>query len=192
MNNLVTRRWYPLLHMRPGPLHLLCVSALLTTALTTGAQSASPSNAGSQPKTVTFDAATAALVLQAHGQGVQIYTCTKAADWAWKLKAPDATLFDREGKVIGKHFAGPTWRLKDGSEVQGKAVQVRQQPGTIPWLIVAAHSTGGKGRLSHVDIVRRTDTQGGSAPSTGCDAAHAGAEVRIPYSAIYSFFDTNK
>ena len=162
-------------------------------AITTGAQSASASGAASQAKTVTFEGAqTATLVLQAHGQGVQIYTCVKDPDWTWKLKAPDATLFDHEGKVIGKHFAGPTWQLKDGSEVQGKALQVRQQPGTIPWLIVAVHSTGAQGRLSHVDIVRRTDTQGGSAPSTGCDAAHAAAEVRIPYTATYSFFDTKK
>jgi len=162
-------------------------------APTMGAQSASASGAASPAKTVTFEGAqTATLVLQAHGQGVQIYTCVKDPDWTWKLKAPDATLFDHEGKVIGKHFAGPTWRLKDGSEVQGKALQVRQQPGTIPWLIVVVHSTGGQGRLSHVDIVRRTDTQGGAAPSTGCDTAHAAAEVRIPYSATYSFFDTKK
>ena len=24
------------------------------------------------------------------------------------------------GKVIGKHFAGPTWQLTDGSEIKGK------------------------------------------------------------------------
>ena len=146
-----------------------------------------------QGKTVHFDgSSTATLVLQARGEGVQIYTCTKDADWVWKLKAPDATLFDQDGKAIGRHFAGPTWRLNDGSEVQGKVLEVRQQPGTIPWLILAGHSTGGEGRLSHIDVVRRTNTQGGLAPSSGCDAAHPGAEVRIPYSATYSFFDTKK
>jgi hypothetical protein len=193
MNNRFTRWWYSRLQMRPRPLQILCLSPLLAIAITTAAQSASATGAASQGKTVTFDGAqTATLVLQAHGQGAQIYTCVKDADWAWKLKAPDATLFDHKGKIIGKHFAGPTWQLKDGSEVQGKALQVRQQPGTIPWLIVAVHSTGAQGRLSHVDIVRRTDTHGGAAPSTGCDVAHQGAEVRIPYSATYSFFDTKK
>ncbi|HEX4020223.1 MAG TPA: DUF3455 domain-containing protein [Acidobacteriaceae bacterium] len=163
-------------------------------AFTAGAQPAStPQTPGAQGKTVHFDgASTATLVLQARGKGVQIYTCVKNAAWSWKLKAPQATLFDPDGKAIGKHFAGPTWRLTDGSEVQGKLLKARQQPGTIPWLIVSARSTGSEGRLSQVDIVRRTDTQGGSAPSTGCDAAHAGAEVRIPYSATYSFFDTKK
>jgi hypothetical protein len=108
------------------------------------------------------------------------------------LKAPDATLLDQDGKAIGKHFAGPTWRLNDGSEVQGKLLETRQQPGTIPWLILSARSTGSEGRLSQVDVVRRTETRGGLAPSTGCDAAHSGAEARIPYSATYSFFDTKK
>ncbi len=163
-------------------------------AFTAAAQPVSaPQAPGAQAKTVHFDgSSTATLVLQARGVGVQIYTCMKEADWAWKLKAPDATLFDQDGKAIGKHFAGPTWRLNDGSEAQGKVLEVRQQPGTIPWLILAVHLTGGEGRLSQVDVVRRTETRGGLAQSTGCDAAHAGAEVRIPYSATYSFFDTKK
>jgi Protein of unknown function (DUF3455) len=187
-------RWYPQLEMRLGPLPVLFLSAALSIAVTTGARSQSaPPSSGAQPGTVHFDnSSTATLILQARGEGVQVYTCTKDADWAWKLKAPDATLFDSDGKAIGKHFAGPTWRLNDGSEVQGKAIETQQQPGTIPWLILAAHSTGGQGRLSQVDVVRRIDTHGGAAPSTGCDAEHAGAEVRIPYSAIYSFFDTKK
>ena len=150
--------------------------------------------AGSAPQTdgksVRFDdSSTATLVLQARGEGVQIYTCTKDADWAWKLKGPEATLFDEKHQAIGKHFAGPTWRLDDGSEVQGKVLENQPHAGTIPWLILAAKSTGGAGRLSKVDAVRRTETQGGLAPSTGCDAEHAGAETRVPYSATYSFFD---
>ena len=161
---------------------------------TVGAQGISaPQAAGAQAKTVHFDgSSTATLVLQARGDGVQIYTCLKDADWAWKLKAPEARLLDQEGKAIGKHFAGPTWRLNDGSEVQGKPLEVRKQSGTIPWLILSARSTGSEGRLSRVDVVRRTETRGGLPPSTGCDAAHAGVEVRVPYSATYSFFDTKK
>lgn len=175
--------------MRPGPLQVVCLSGLIALAFTAGAQPAS----APQAKTVHFDgSSTATLVLQAHGEGVQIYTCVKDADWAWKLKAPDATLLDQDGTAIGKHFAGPTWRLNDGSEVQGKVLEIRQQPGTIPWLILSARSTGGEGRLSQVDVVRRTETRGGSAPSAGCDAAHAGVEVRVPYSATYSFFNTKK
>jgi hypothetical protein len=173
-------------------LHTSFASALLAMALIASAQVASPSNAPeAQSKTVRFDdSSTATLVLQVRAEGVQIYTCVKDADWAWKFKAPEATLFDEKHQAIGKHFAGPAWRLDDGSEVQGKLVESKPQPGTIPWLILSAKSTGSEGRLSHVNAVRRSDTQGGSAPSEGCDAQHAGAEARVPYSAAYSFFDT--
>lgn len=181
--------------MRSSPLQALCLSGLLAMAFTAKAQPASATQAPeAQAKTIHFDgsSSTAMTVLRARGVGVQIYTCMKDADWAWKLKAPDATLFDQHGKSIGKHLAGPTWHLDDGSEVQGKVLETRQQHGTIPWLILAVHSTGGEGLLSQVDVVRRTETKGGLAPSTGCDSAHAKAEVRIPYSASYTFFDTKK
>jgi hypothetical protein len=180
--------------MRKRTLQAFCLSAIMAMAFTTNAQSVPAAQVpGSQAKSVDFDnSSNVTLVLEFRGEGVQIYTCVKDADWAWKLKAPDATLLDQDGKAIGKHFAGPTWRLDDGSEVQGKVLQVRQQPGTIPWLILSAQSIGSEGRLSQVDVVRRTSTRGGLAPSNGCDAAHAGAEARIPYSASYSFFDTKK
>jgi hypothetical protein len=166
------------------------VVGLLVIAAAAQGQVASP-GMGSQGKTVRFDdSSTATLVLQARGEGVQIYTCAKGDDWAWKFKGPEATLFDENHHAIGKHSAGPTWRLDDGSEVQGKVVESKPQAGTIPWLILTAKSTGGEGRLSRVDAVRRTETQGGLAPSTGCDAQHDGVEVRVPYSATYSFFDT--
>jgi hypothetical protein len=171
---------------------LFFLSGLLVAACVAHAQVAPISPpAGTQGKTVHFDgSSTATLVLQARGEGVQIYTCMKDADWAWKLKAPEATRFDENHHAIGKHFAGPTWRLDDGSEVQGKLLESKQQAGTIPWLILSARPTGGEGRLSQVDAVRRSETQGGLAPSTGCDAQHTGVEVRVPYSATYSFFDT--
>jgi hypothetical protein len=165
---------------------------MIALALIAHAQDSSQSPpTGALKKTVRFDdASTAALVLQARGEGVQIYACVKDADWAWKLKGPDAILFDEKHQPIGTHFAGPTWRLKDGSELKGTVLTSKPQPGTIPWLILAAKSTGGEGRLSHVDVVRRSDTQGGLAPTSVCDAQYTGGDVRVPYSATYSFFDT--
>ena len=63
------------------------------------------------------------LLLQAHATGDQIYTCkSEAAQFTWTLKAPDARLFDQDGKAFGKHFAGPSWEANDGSRVSGKAV----------------------------------------------------------------------
>jgi Protein of unknown function (DUF3455) len=180
------------MQMKMRMAQLFLVSGLLAASCVAHAQAASlPLPAETKGETVQFDgSSTAKLVLQVRGEGVQIYTCMKDADWEWKLKAPDAALFDDNHHAIGKHFAGPTWRLDDGSEVQGKLLESKQQTGTIPWLILSARSTGSEGLLSHVDSVRRTDTQGGLAPSNGCDAQHAGIETRIPYSATYSFFDT--
>jgi hypothetical protein len=122
-----------------------------------------------QGKIVRFDeSSTAILVLRARGEGVQIYACVKGDDWAWKLKGPEATLFDEKHKAIGKHFAGPTWRLDDGSEVQGKMVESKPQVGTIPWLILYGEvDRRRRARLSRVDAVRRTETQGGVAPTDG-------------------------
>src|SRR5215472_9699607 len=62
------------------------------------------------------------VVLVAHASGSQIYVCQAGADgkMAWTLKAPEAELRDDKGVVIGKHYAGPTWKLNDGSEVTGK------------------------------------------------------------------------
>src|SRR6266487_5720848 len=61
-------------------------------------------------------------VLFVRASGSQIYTCQADAEgkFSWTLKAPEAELKDRNDKVIGQHSAGPTWKLKDGSEVTGK------------------------------------------------------------------------
>ena len=61
-------------------------------------------------------------MLFVRASGSQVYTCQADADgkYSWTLKAPDAELKDRKDKVIGQHSAGPTWKLKDGSEVTGK------------------------------------------------------------------------
>src|ERR1700744_3734515 len=115
--------------------HGIFLSGLLAVTSMAHAQMTPPASpAVVEGKTVQFDSSTATLVLEARGEGVQIYTCAKDADWAWKFKGPDAMLFDAEHHSIGRHFAGPKWRLEDGSEVQGKTLNSRPQAGTVPWL----------------------------------------------------------
>jgi hypothetical protein len=129
--------------------------------------------------------------VEAFGKGVQIYTCKEtAATYAWTLKAPEATLSDAKGNVIGKHFAGPSWQATDGSTVVGEPLNASPSPdaGAIPWLVIHAKSKTGSGVMSNIAYVVRTRTEGGMAPATGCDAGHANAEVRVPYSAVYLFF----
>jgi hypothetical protein len=132
------------------------------------------------------------VVLFARGVGSQIYTCQAGSDgkFAWTLKAPEADLHDRKDKVIGQHFAGPSWKLKDGSEVTGKAAAKVDalDPGSIPWLLVKVVNHSGNGMLNKVTDIQRLHTHGGQAPSEGCDEAHKGAETKSSYTADYYFY----
>jgi len=131
------------------------------------------------------------LLLQVHAKGDQIYSCkSDGAQFAWTLKAPDAQLFDNNGKPFGKHFAGPSWEANDGSRVTGKAIANAPSPDadSIPWLLINILSHEGSGVLSRATTIQRLNTKGGKAPMSGCDASHAGQEVRVPYSADYLFY----
>jgi len=132
------------------------------------------------------------VVLLAHASGSQIYTCKAGADgkFAWTLKAPEAELKDRNGKVIGSHFAGPTWKLNDGSEVMGKASAHVDSPDSdsIAWLLVNVVSRSGKGLLTSVTTIQRVNTHGGKAPPVGCDESHRDAETKSTYTADYYFY----
>jgi len=132
------------------------------------------------------------LVLRAHAVGVQIYTCTAGADGKpqWTLQAPQAQLRDALGALIGQHGAGPSWRHRDGSTVNGKMVARAEAPDgkSIPWLLLSATAHSGAGVLAHVSSIQRIHTEGGAAPaSAGCDAQKE-QEVRVPYSADYYFY----
>ncbi|MBD8880219.1 DUF3455 domain-containing protein [Rhodanobacter sp. 7MK24] len=128
---------------------------------------------------------------EAFGKGVQIYACKVSGNtYAWALKAPDATLSDAKGKVIGRHFAGPSWQANDGSTAVGASLNASPSPdaGAIPWLVLRAKSHKGSGLMASVQYIVRAHTEGGAAPASGCDAGHAGAEARVPYNAVYLFF----
>jgi hypothetical protein len=131
------------------------------------------------------------LLLQVHAKGDQVYVCKgEGAQFAWTLKAPDAQLFDKDGKPFGKHFAGPSWEATDGSLVRGKAIVNVPSPDadSIPWLLVNVVGHEGSGVLSPATTIQRLNTKGGKAPASGCDASHAGQEVRVAYSADYVFY----
>lgn len=132
------------------------------------------------------------LKLRLGAEGVQIYTCTAptaTTGYAWVFKAPEANLFDERARFAGSHFLGPTWQYKDGSKITG-VVKARAtvDATAIPWLLLTATSTGLPGKLAEVTSIQRVSTSGGLAPATGCDAAHVGAEARVPYTADYYFY----
>jgi Protein of unknown function (DUF3455) len=168
--------------MRAFASAVLLLGVVFLTSLSASAQDAPPEL---QPP------ASEKLFLQVHAKGVQIYSCKEdGGQFAWTLKAPEAQLFVKSGKAFGKHFAGPSWEANDGSRITGKAVANAPSPDTesIPWLLVTVVSHSGEGVLAHATSIQRINTKGGKARASGCDAAHAGQEDRVPYSADYLFF----
>ncbi|HMK87026.1 MAG TPA: DUF3455 domain-containing protein [Steroidobacteraceae bacterium] len=128
------------------------------------------------------------------GAGVQIYECVPSAQgslrYAWSLQAPAADLTDRSGKEVGRHYAGPTWEANDGSQVVGEVVASDGGPagGAVPWLLLRAKSTSGKGVFGKTQFIQRLHTVGGRAPDSGCDANRAGQHTRVAYAADYYFY----
>jgi hypothetical protein len=131
------------------------------------------------------------LFLTVRAKGDQIYSCkSDGAQYSWVLKAPDADLFDSDGNLFGKHFAGPSWMASDTSRVNGKAVAnaPSPDPDSIPWLLVHVVSHEGTGVLARTTSIQRLNTKGGKAPASGCDSDHVNQEFRAPYTAEYLFF----
>jgi hypothetical protein len=133
------------------------------------------------------------LVETTHAVGVQIYVCQAAKDdparLEWAFKAPEADLKGRGGRSVGKHYAGPSWESKDGSKVIGSLVAKESpDPKSIPWLLLTAKTTSGKGIFSDVQSIQRLRTVGGMAPSGSCGQSMLGQELRVSYSADYLFY----
>lgn len=136
--------------------------------------------------------------LEVYAKGVQIYICAPKKDDAtqfeWTLKAPEAELTDSQGKKLGKHSGGPSWEATDGSKVIGDRDKVKSSPppdaNAIPWLWLPTKSTAGKGVFSQVKSIQRVSTEGGKAPTTGCDKAYKDRETRVDYQATYYFYVT--
>jgi hypothetical protein len=128
------------------------------------------------------------LIKTVHAAGAQIYECKpdSTGKRVWQFREPIATLFIA-GKTVGRHYAGPTWEMTDGSAVTGKVAA--SSPGTttgdIPLLKLAATSWRGKGQLSGATTIQRLDTKGGSLEGP-CDSY--GAFRSVPYAADYVFY----
>ncbi len=136
----------------------------------------------------------APLLLEVMADGVQVYSCEpKGQGFEWTFKAPEANLFDQQGVQIGAHFAGPSWKFSDATIV-GEVVSRADAPasGAIPWLLLKTKSHEGAGAVAAAAFIRRAETKGGVAPTTGCDAAQRDAQVRMRYSALYQFFGAPK
>ena len=150
--------------------------------------------------------------LLGRGVGTQNYACQPSASLgrvAWTLFTPEATLFDDQGQQLITHFSSPnpdednnivrvTWQdSRDTSSVWAKATAFATvKSDAIPWVrleVVGAEvgPTGGD-RLSRTTFIQRVNTEGGLAPSTGCDQlTDVGSRAFIPYTADYFFYKKN-
>jgi hypothetical protein len=145
--------------------------------------------AGAQDKTL--PPASEHPVLTLHAIGSQVYSCQRNGDTIqWTFIAPAARLFDDAGNEVATHGDGPVWNYQDSSSIQGVVQQKSPSPdpNSIPWLLLKAVNPARTGILTTVDFIRRSDTHGGIAPTTGCDAQHIDANVRVPYTATYTFY----
>lgn len=151
-----------------------------------------------------------------HAVGTQNYVCLPAGTgFAWNLFTPEATLFnDRERQLITHYFSinpnpsdngaiRATWQDSNDSStvwgaVTGTATFVTDpgfvKQGAIAWLLVdvVGQQEGPRGgdNLTRTTSIQRVNTEGGSAPSTGCAvAANVGAKAFVPYTADYVFYD---
>jgi hypothetical protein len=127
------------------------------------------------------------LAVTLHAEGAQIYDCKVDPEGklGWQFREPIATLL-MDGKTVGRHYAGPSWELADGSRVVGKVAA--SAPGTtsrdIPWLKLEATAHPETGRLAGTTMIQRINTKGGVAEGP-CEPN--GALLSVPYSADYVF-----
>lgn len=162
-------------------LTVFCLSAALGGVLLTSAAAAQVLAQDS------FDTRGLALLRSVDATGVQVYECRpdEAGRLVWKFREPVAILA-ADGKTVGRHFAGPSWQMNDGSGVVGTLVT--QKPGAmpqdIPLLQLDASTHQGEGMMSRVTTVERLDTHGGAYSG---ECPKVGATHLEPYTARYVF-----
>lgn len=127
-------------------------------------------------------------IVTIHAEGAQVYECKAdaAGQLAWQFREPIATLLV-DGKTIGRHFAGPSWELDDGSAVAGKVVgrAVGASKADIPLLKLAASPQRDRGMLAGATTIQRLNTKGGTAEGP-CESV--GSLLSVPYAADYAFY----
>ena len=134
------------------------------------------------------------VAMRLQGEGEQLYSCRADARdpsaFAWAFVAPQAALRDVTGKVVGRHYGGPTWESTDGSKVQGTVVaqEAAPDPQAIAWLLLRATTNSGSGMFARVTSIQRLHTKGGKPPAQPCGAAQLNQQIGTAYTAEYVFY----
>ncbi len=124
---------------------------------------------------------------------VQVYTCKPATSggFAWTGPDPDAILINDAKTLTIHHYKGPTWEATDGSMVQADSSRAAhflpKDPEAVHWLELPVREA--TKQFAGVTFIHRIDTSGGRpVADSPCDAAHAGDQQRVDYSATYLFY----
>lgn len=133
------------------------------------------------------------LSMVAVGTGELSYECRVKANatvtYEWQFTGPKAVLTEKNGKVIGKYYGGPTWESNDGSKVTGKQVAIAPGAATaIPLQLVKTNPSSGQGSMSDISYIQRLNTVGGLAPTDSCNADNIGMVKTVKYQADYLFY----
>ena len=168
---------------------LLCLAAALTVAPAVFAQTGLPDSikvpAGHK------------VTMETTGVGEITYECRDKANAVgqteWFFVGPKAVLNDRSGKPVGSYFGPPaTWQAQDGSKITGTQLAVApSSAGNLPYQLVKANPSEGKGAMSGVSYIQRVALKGGVAPSSECTAANKGQQAVVKYQADYIFWAAN-
>jgi hypothetical protein len=145
-----------------------------------------PATAGEMPDAIA--APGEILVTTVQAVGAQVYECKAdaAGKRVWQFREPIATLLSA-GQTVGRHYAGPSWEMADGSVVTGKVAgrAPGATPNDIPLLKLDVASRRVRGQLSGITTIQRLNTKGGVADGM-CESE--GAFLSVPYTADYAFY----
>jgi hypothetical protein len=123
-----------------------------------------------------------------HAVGAQVYECRvdTGGKLVWLFREPIATLL-ADGKTVGRHYAGPSWEMSDGSVVTGKVTgrAPGASPYDIPLLKLDVTARHGAGMLASITTIQRVNTRGGVADGA-CN--QAGEFLSAPYAADYVLY----
>lgn len=125
-------------------------------------------------------------------EGEHVFECKPAGGptgFRWTFVAPDATLFEGARTAATQTVPNLWEAASDRSSVTGvvRATQPAAD-GDLPWALYGAQPLAEEGMFAGVTGIQRVNTSGGVAPSADCDAAVAGSELRVPFTAEYYFY----
>jgi hypothetical protein len=130
-----------------------------------------------------------------YAEGVQRYKAKEVSGlpgtYEWAFVAPQADLYEHNGKLVGTHGAGPHWTLSAEDSIFGQhfvpaRVAASPDASSIDWLLLKPKSgTTPTGIFRDVAFIQRIATEGGKAPIQ--PPFNLTDTVNVYYKAVYRF-----